>query len=95
MWIQGPQKRAMRYMTTETEIIDEICNLLGPHNKAGIALTVNTDIPAELNIDSVGVLDFIMDVEDKFDIEIPMNVVSETHTIGDLVRVVQKRVKEV
>ena len=82
-------------MTTETEIISEICALLTPHNKAGVALTVNTDIPAELNIDSVGVLDFIMDVEDKFDIEIPMNVVSETHTIGDLVRVVQARIKTV
>ena len=82
-------------MATEQEIIDEICNLLAPHNKAAIRLTANTDIPAELNIDSVGVLDFIMDVEDKFDIEIPMNIVAETHTIGDLVRVVQKRVKKV
>jgi acyl carrier protein len=82
-------------MTSESEIINEICALLAPHNKAGVALTVNTDIPAELNIDSVGVLDFIMDVEDKFDIEIPMNVVSETHTIGDLVRVVQARIKPV
>ena len=81
-------------MTSENEIIDEICLLLAPHNKANIALSVNTDIPAELNIDSVGVLDFIMDVEDKFDIEIPMNVVAETHTIGDLVRVVQKRVNK-
>ena len=82
-------------MTSEKEIIDEICALLTPHNKAGIQLTVDTDIPAELNIDSVGVLDFIMDVEDKFDIEIPMNVVAETHTIGDLARVVEKRVKKV
>ena len=81
-------------MTTETEIIETICVLLGPHNKDGVALTVATDIPAELNIDSVGVLDFIMDVEDKFDIEIPMNVVSETNTIGDLVKVVQARINK-
>jgi acyl carrier protein len=79
---------------TEAEITSEICTLLAPHNKDGIELKASTDIPAELNIDSVGVLDFIMDVEDKFDIEIPMNVVAETRTVGDLVAVVQKRIKK-
>lgn len=81
-------------MSNDTAIIDEICALLAPHNKNGITLTAATDIPAELNIDSVGVLDFIMDVEDKFDIEIPMNVVSETRTVGDLVKVVEARVNK-
>ena len=80
---------------TEAEITAEICVLLGPHNKESIVLKATTDIPAELNIDSVGVLDFIMDVEDKFDVEIPMNVVAETRTVGDLVQVVLKRVKQV
>ncbi len=78
---------------TEAEITSEICALLTPHNKDGVKLKSSTDIPAELNIDSVGVLDFIMDVEDKFDVEIPMNVVAETRTVGDLVAVVQKRMK--
>jgi acyl carrier protein len=81
-------------MMTTNEITTEICSLLAPHNKEGIQLKAETDIPAELNIDSVGVLDFIMDVEDKFDIEIPMNVVAETRTIGDLVKVVEARIKK-
>lgn len=81
-------------MTSENPIIDEICRLLAPHNPRGIALSAATDIPRELNIDSVGVLDFIMEVEDTFDIEIPMNVVAETHTIGDLVKVVEARIRK-
>jgi acyl carrier protein len=79
---------------TDKPIIDEICRLLSPHNPKNIALSADTDIPAELNIDSVGVLDFIMEVEDTFDVEIPMNVVAETHTIGDLVKVVEARIKK-
>lgn len=79
---------------TDTSIIDEICRLLAPHNPKGITLSGDTDIPKELNIDSVGVLDFIMEVEDTFDIEIPMNVVAETHTIGDLVKVVEARIRK-
>ena len=81
-------------MSTDKSIIEEICRLLAPHNTQNILLSAATDIPAELNIDSVGVLDFIMEVEDIFDIEIPMNVVAETHTIGDLVRVVEARIKK-
>ncbi len=79
---------------TDMTIINEICRLLGPHNPKNIPLSTATDIPAELNIDSVGVLDFIMEVEDTFDVEIPMNVVAETHTIGDLVKVVEARIKK-
>ena len=71
-------------MTPTSEIIPIICKLLEPYNPEGKKLTADTDIPAELNIDSVGVLDFIMEVEDQFDIEIPMNVVSEIRTVGDL-----------
>ena len=71
-------------MTLTADIIPTICKLLEPYNLEGKKLAADTDIPAELNIDSVGVLDFIMEVEDHFDIEIPMNVVSEIRTVGDL-----------
>jgi acyl carrier protein len=81
-------------MTTETEIITELCRLLGPFNTEGKTIVAETDIPAELNIDSVGVMDFIMEVEDHFDIEIPLNVVAETRTVADLANVVSKRVKD-
>jgi acyl carrier protein len=75
-------------------IINVICDLLSSFNTEGKALSAATDIPAELNIDSVGVLDFIMEVEDHFDIEIPMNVVSNTRTIGELATYVQQQLKK-
>jgi acyl carrier protein len=81
-------------MSTRDDIVSEICRLLGPYNAEKKALSAETDIPAELNIDSVGVMDFIMEVEDRYDIEIPLNVVAETRTVGDLADVVAKRVGE-
>ena len=77
-----------------TDIVAVICNLLAPYNPEHKVLNAETDIPAELNIDSVGVLDFIMEVEDHFDIEIPMNVVSGTRTIGDLAIYVQSQLQK-
>jgi acyl carrier protein len=76
------------------DTVEQICQLLAPYNAKGIALSADTDIPAELNIDSVDVMDFVMEVEDLFDVEIPLNVVSETRTIGDMARVVIARVNK-
>ena len=78
-------------MSASQETIDQICKLLTPFNSAGKILNVDSDIASDLNIDSVAVMDFVMEVEDHFDIEIPLNVVSETRTIGDLAAVVEKR----
>lgn len=77
-----------------TETISQICKLLEPFNSSGIVLAAGTDISTDLNIDSVTVMDFIMEVEDHFDIEVPLNVLSETRTIADLAKVVDARVKK-
>ncbi len=76
-------------MPDTSDIVDVLCNLLAPFNIENKPLSEATDIPAELNIDSVGILDFIMEVEDHFDIEIPMNAVSNIRTIGELAAFVQ------
>jgi acyl carrier protein len=38
-------------------------------------------------------MDFVMEVEDHFDIEIPLNILSETRTMKDLVKVVEEAVE--
>ncbi len=77
-----------------TDTVDRICKLLEPFNTNGTALSASTDISTDLNIDSVTVMDFVMEVEDHFDIEIPLNVLSETRTVADLARVVEARVRK-
>jgi acyl carrier protein len=76
-----------------TEIFNSLCKLLMPFNSSGIELKPETDISADLSIDSVTVMDFVMEVEDHFDIEIPLNILSETRTMKDLVKVVEEAVE--
>ena len=78
-----------------TSTIDQICELLEPFNTNGSVLSAETDISTDLNIDSVTVMDFVMEVEDHFDIEIPLNVLSETRTVADLAKVVETRSRKV
>lgn len=78
-------------MSDTDEIIPKLLQLLAPFNTQGVAVTADTDISSDLNIDSVAVMDFVMEVEDHFDIEIPLNEVAETRTVAELAAVVQKR----
>jgi acyl carrier protein len=78
-------------MTASADTFTTLCQLLEPFNAAKITLKPETDISADLNIDSVSVMDFVMEVEDHFNIDIPLNVLSETRSIADLVKVVEDR----
>ncbi len=66
-------------------VFRRISTLLEPMNQKGVKLTRDTDLVADLEVDSVTVLDVVMDIEDYYDISIPVNTISETKTIGQLV----------
>ncbi len=68
----------------------EICALLAGYNPHGRPLDRDTDLSADLNIDSVAAMGLVMEVEDKYDISIPLNLLSEVRTVGDLARVVNE-----
>jgi acyl carrier protein len=66
-------------------VFRRICGLLEPLNHKSVKLSRDIDLVADLEIDSVSVLDIVMDIEDYYDISIPVNTISETKTIGQLV----------
>jgi acyl carrier protein len=73
-----------------TTVIEDIYQLLGPFNTQGIELTEATDINADLNVDSVIILDFIMTLEDNYDISIPLNLLADVRTVGELAATVEQ-----
>lgn len=75
-------------------VFRKICSLLEPLNHKNVKLTRDTDLIADLEVDSVSVLDIVMDVEDNYDIAIPVNTISETKTIGELVDAIHVIKKE-
>jgi acyl carrier protein len=74
----------------DQKLISEISEMLSGLNKAGIEITADTDFNADLNVDSVAVMDFVLMVEDKYDISIPINLLSEVSTVGQFAQVVAK-----
>ncbi len=66
-------------------VFRKIATLFEPLNHKGVKLDRETDLVADLEIDSVSVLDVVMDIEDSYDISIPVSTISEIRTMGDLV----------
>ena len=78
-------------MTENTnETLDNICKLLENLPGNEIKITSETNLVEELSLDSVKVLDLIMEIEDEFDISIPINLMADVHTVRDLVEVIEQ-----
>lgn len=65
-----------------------ILQTLEPFNPHNVKLTPETDIATELELDSIAVMDLVMEVEDVYDISFPINVISEIRTIRELTEAV-------
>lgn len=72
-------------------LFDDICTLVRKFAPSGTELARTTELSADLNIDSVAAMDLIMEIEDRFGIDVPVNQLSELRTLGDLVGLVAGR----
>ncbi len=75
----------LRDRTTRADIISEICQHLAPFKTdERQTITGSTVISKDLTVDSLAVMDMVMELEDRFDVSIPMNMVVEIRTVGEL-----------
>lgn len=77
----------------DERVFQEICAVLQRNTPEDLTLTPDTELTADLNIDSVAAMDLIMHIEDQFGIDIPINLVADLRTVQDLVDVVQQQIR--
>jgi acyl carrier protein len=66
------------------DVMQEIFRLLAPYQVGGKGITPQTVISTGLTVDSLTIMDVIMELEDRFDVTIPLNTVAEIDTIDQL-----------
>jgi acyl carrier protein len=69
---------------SRAEIVHEICAHLEPFRTGEKSITGGTVIAKDLSIDSLAIMDMVMELEDRFDVSIPMSVIAEIHTVDQL-----------
>ena len=78
--------------TLDDPLFRDICGLLERYRSAAaVELGPTTELSGDLIIDSVAAMDLIIEIEDKFEIDIPINQVSDLHNLGDLVALVRQQ----
>jgi len=75
---------------TREEIYGKICELLKPYNPKNRSIEMSSGIMSDLEVDSVAVFDLVMGLEDHYDISIPMEMVSDIKTVGELTTAIKE-----
>ena len=74
------------------DVMQEIFRLLAPYQASGKAITPQTVISTGTTVDSLTIMDVIMELEDRFDVSIPLNVSAGIETIDQLAETVVRLV---
>jgi len=81
-------------MQVDEKVLHTVCELLRPLVTEGQEVHAETDIVADLGLDSLKVMKLVETVEDSFDISVPLNVLPEVRTVGDFVLQIEKISKD-
>lgn len=72
------------------EIIELLCDRLSALSNSNAKITLDTNLISQLSIDSIKLLNLIMEIEDTFDISIPINSLADVQTVQELADLVYK-----
>jgi acyl carrier protein len=87
----GAASILLRRTPMRGEVMAEIRTQLAPF-RTDDSQVIDGDIviSKDLAIDSLAVMDMVMELEDRFDVSIPMNVVAEIQTVDELADTILK-----
>ena len=80
-------------MTRRDTIFARIVELTDPLNKKDVPLEENTSFANDLEMDSLTVMDLVANIEDEWDIVLPLNMLPELETIGQVADAVDRLAK--
>ena len=75
--------------TTSRSVRDGIAEALSQTIGRRIEISDDTNIARDLGLDSLAIMNFIMALEDEYDISIPLDRVAQVETVGDLAKAIE------
>ncbi len=71
-------------MSNRAEIFARVVELIEPFNKKGVEVGENTSFADDLELDSLTVMDLVANLEDEWDIVLPLNRLPELETVSQV-----------
>lgn len=79
---------------SEKEIYAKIVEIIQEHDSSKLHITPELNLKEELGVDSVDLMEFIINLEEAFDIEIPDEDMDNFKTISDVVVYIHEKLKK-
>jgi len=73
-----------KIMADQQQYLQFMYGVLSQLNKPGLELSESTELVADVGLSSLEVMEFIEKIEDEFDVTIPLNILPDISTIGQL-----------
>lgn len=77
-------------MADYNEFLSSIYDILKPYAKQGHILNEDSELVTGLGLTSLQVMELIEQIEDNFDISIPLNILPDIRTVRDLAQQLEK-----
>ena len=78
---------------TRQDVKAELLKVLDQHAQAKVEINESSQIVGDLGIDSLGVMEVIADIEDKFGLHIPDEALRDVVTVGDVANAIEGRLQ--
>lgn len=79
--------------TPDPELLQTLFQLLSRFPTKTETLDAQTQLAADLNLDSVNMMELLMEIEDHFDVSLPVNMMANISTVQDLAEQIKKQVE--
>ena len=73
-------------MQSKEEILDQLIELIRPYAEEPMVLSDQTRIIDDVGLDSMKVMELVMQIEDCFDVSVPLNILPDVNTIGEFAK---------
>jgi len=81
-------------MLSDKELFEQIMAILRPLAIDGSEITADTDLVDDLSLDSLKIMEVLAEIEDRFDISVPINILSDIRTVRDVILQIQRLLVE-
>ncbi len=68
---------------TYDSVLRAVISLIDEHKPEPVPVTAASEFKSDLNFDSIGIMDLVADIEDHFEVTIPLNELSRMQTVGE------------
>jgi len=65
-------------------ILPALIELLQPYEEIGRPIAEDTDLVEDMGLTSLTIMGLLLEIEDRFDISVPLNILPDVRTVRDL-----------